>query len=93
MKGVCILAKLKTTEAQRRAVAKYQETIDRVNCRFPKGTKDRIANAGYKMNAFIIDAVLEKLDKIENSNKESQKYTDSMLDAYNARAELPDFMK
>lgn len=87
------MAKLKTTEAQRRAVAKYQETIDRVNCRFPKGTKERIANAGYKMNAFIIDAVLEKLDKIENDNVESQQYTDSALDAYNEGAELPEFMQ
>lgn len=55
-----------TTEAQRRAVEKYQKTIDRVNCRFPKGTKERIQKTGYSINAFIIESVLEKLEKIES---------------------------
>ena len=55
----------KTTEAQRRAISKYQETIDRINCRFPKGTKDRITATGSSVNAFIIKAVLEALEQEE----------------------------
>lgn len=31
----------KTSEVQRGAVANYQEKVDHVNCRFPKGTKQR----------------------------------------------------
>ena len=57
-----------TTEAQRRAVENYQKTIDRVNCRFPKGTKERIKQTGNSINAFIISAVLEKLEQIEKTN-------------------------
>ena len=59
----------KTTEAQRRAIENYQDKVDRVTCRFPKGTKDRIKKAGYTCNAFIIDAVLEKLEKVESRFK------------------------
>lgn len=56
----------KTTDAQRKAVYKYDEKFERVNCRFEKGTKDRIKKVGYKsVNAFIISAVMEKLEKEE----------------------------
>lgn len=66
------MAKPKTTEAQRRAVANYQDKVDRVNCRFPKGTKARIEATGSSINAFIIDAVEEKLDSLKrDSGKES----------------------
>ena len=54
------------TEAQRKAVYKYDDKFERVNCRFPDGTKDRIKNAGYNsINKFIISAVMEKLEKEE----------------------------
>ena len=44
----------KTTEAQRKAVYKYDEKFERVNCRFAVGTKERIRKAGYKsVNDFI----------------------------------------
>lgn len=56
----------KTTEAQRKAIAKYDNKMDRVNCRLPEGTKNRIEKIGYKsINSFIISAVMEKLEKEE----------------------------
>ena len=56
----------KTTEAQRKAVYKYDEKFERVNCRFAVGTKDRIRKAGYKsVNDFIKLAVMEKLEHDE----------------------------
>ncbi len=38
----------KTTEAKRRAIYKYDDKFERVNCRFQTGTKERIAALGYK---------------------------------------------
>lgn len=56
----------KTSVAQRRAVYKYDEKFERVNCRFPKGTKERIEKIGSgSINTFIVSAVLEKLEKDE----------------------------
>ena len=57
---------LKTTEAQRKAIYKYDDKFERVNCRFESGTKERIEKAGYKsINNFIKLAVAEKLDREE----------------------------
>lgn len=54
------------TEAQRKAVYKYDDKFERVNCRFEPGTKDRIKKTGYKsINKFIISAVMEKLNREE----------------------------
>lgn len=56
----------KTTEAQRKAVYKYDNKFERVNCRFAVGTKERIQKAGYKsVNDFIKLAVMEKLEHDE----------------------------
>lgn len=56
----------KTTEAQRRAVYNYDNTFERVNCRFAKGTKERIKKIGYKsVNDYIKLAVMEKLERDE----------------------------
>ncbi len=56
----------KTTEAQRKAVYKYDGKFERVNCRFAVGTKERIRKAGYKsVNDFIKLAVMEKLEHDE----------------------------
>mgnify|MGYP002674368641 FL=1 len=58
--------KRKTTEAQRKAVYKYDDKFERVNCRFAVGTKERIQKAGYKsVNDFIKLAVMEKLEHDE----------------------------
>ncbi|RHQ81867.1 hypothetical protein [Clostridium sp. AF22-10] len=57
---------LKTTEAQRKAIYKYDDKFERVNCRFESGTKERIEKAGYKsINNFIKLAVAEKLEREE----------------------------
>lgn len=60
-----MMQKPKTSEAQRRAVANYQEKVDRVNCRFPKGTKQRIEATGESINGFIIRSVLAELERLE----------------------------
>lgn len=57
----------KTTEAQRKAVYKYDDKFERVNCRFPVGVKERIRKAGHNsINDFIKLATLEKLEREEN---------------------------
>ncbi len=54
------------SEAQKRAIQKYeQEKVDRINCRLPKGMKEQIQETGASVNAFIIEAVQEKLDRIQ----------------------------
>lgn len=54
------------TEAQKKAVYKYDDKFERVNCRFPAGTKERIKKTGYdSINKFILSAVAEKLAKEE----------------------------
>lgn len=73
------MQKPKTSEAQRRAVANYQEKVDRVNCRFPKGTKQRIEATGSTINAFIIMSVEKELERIE---RENQKPEDDELPAF-----------
>lgn len=56
----------KTSEAKRRAIYKYDDKFERVNCRFVKGTKERIEKLGYKsINDFIKLAVAEKLEHDE----------------------------
>lgn len=53
------------SEAQKRAVYNYNETHERVNCRFEKGTKERVQKLGYTINNFIKLAVAEKLEREE----------------------------
>lgn len=54
----------KTSDAQRRAIAKYDKSFDRINCRFKKGTIDEIKALGHKsVNDFIKIAVAEKIEK------------------------------
>lgn len=56
----------KTTDAQRKAVYKYDDKFERVNCRFDVGTKKRIEKVGYSsINNFIKLAVAEKLEREE----------------------------
>ncbi len=55
------------TETQRKAVYKYDDKFERVNCRLVKGTKERIQKTGYKsINTFIVAAIQEKLDRETN---------------------------
>jgi len=61
-----MIEKTKTPEAQKRAVYKYDDKFERVNCRFKVGTKEAITKAGYKsINDFIKLAVAEKLEREE----------------------------
>lgn len=56
----------KQMKQRREAVQRYSETVDRVNCQFPKGTKERIKKAtGKSCNAFIKETILKELEKIE----------------------------
>lgn len=56
----------KTTDAQRKAIYKYDDKFERVNCRFDIGTKKRIEKVGYSsVNNFIKLAVAEKLEREE----------------------------
>lgn len=58
------MPKRESSEAQRRAVKKHDmEKVDRINVRLPKGTKDKIYSLGYSANAYVIEAVNEKLEK------------------------------
>ncbi len=43
----------KTSEAKRRAIYKYDDKFERINCRFAIGTKDRIKALKYSANNFI----------------------------------------
>ena len=55
----------KTSEAQRKAIYKYDDKFERINCRFAVGTKDRIKALKYTANDFIKLAVAEKLEREE----------------------------
>lgn len=59
----------KQKEQRKKAVEKYQKTVDRVNCMFPSGTKERIQKTGMSCNAFIKECVLSELDRIEKYSK------------------------
>ena len=55
------------TEAQKRAVRKYENNNYRLNIVFPRGTKERIEklDLGKSNSAFIRDVVLSELDRLE----------------------------
>lgn len=61
---------LKTSEAQRKAVRRYEENNYRLNLTFPRGTKERIEalNLDRSNSAFIRDTVLAKLEELEKKN-------------------------
>lgn len=61
------MEKLKTTEAQRKAVREYEKNNYRLNIVFPKGTRERIEalNLNKTNSAFIRDTVIAKLDELE----------------------------
>lgn len=64
----------KTTEAQRRAIYKYDDKFERINCRLPAGTINRIKAAGYRSaNAFIQIAVADKLAQVEFAKNKGTK--------------------
>ena len=55
-----------SSPAQRRAVKKHDtEKVDKITIRLPKGTKERIKAINSAVNPFVVDAVLEKLNRID----------------------------
>ncbi len=53
------------SEARIRAVREYEnKNYDRLAVRLPKGTREQIKATGYSFNKFILEAVLEKIDRI-----------------------------
>lgn len=57
---------LKTLQKQYKRQNKYiSETFDRISVTLPKGTKERIKNAGFTVNGFINEVVLSALDDLE----------------------------
>lgn len=65
------MKKLKTSEAQRKAIRNYEKNNYRLNIVFPKGTKERIEALGLdKSNsAFIRDTIISKLEELEKISK------------------------
>ena len=52
------------TDAQRKAVYKYDDKFERVNCRLKKGKKECIEQAGYKsINTFIVSELMDNPEK------------------------------
>jgi hypothetical protein len=62
--------KLKTTEAQRKAVREYEKKNDRINVIFPAGTKNTMKALGIeKPNAFIKEVVAAELERMKKYKK------------------------
>lgn len=59
----------KQKEWQRKATDNYHKNNERIECVFPKGTKERIKALNYKPATFIKEIVLQELEKIEKYNK------------------------
>ena len=56
----------KRAAAVRKAVAKYDKSVDKITVRCPAGTLERIKRAGYSSgNAFAVKAILDRLEKEE----------------------------
>lgn len=55
----------KTLDSQIKAVRKYENERDVIRAVLPKGTKERIKQTGYSINAFANEAISRMLDDIE----------------------------
>lgn len=64
-----------TTEAQRKAIKKWQEKTDEIRFRVPKGDKERLtahaAQFGESLTAFLNRAAAEAVER-DNQNKNAQ---------------------
>lgn len=53
----------KTSDSQKKAIKKYTDKFERINCRFEKGILKKIDASGYRSrNQFIVEAINEKLE-------------------------------
>lgn len=58
------MARLKTPEYTRKAVAKYQSKFDRVNINLPRGLKDQVkAATGESLNGLVVRLLMDELEK------------------------------
>ena len=58
---------MKTSEGQRRAIAKYQAKLDEIKVRVPKGNREKYKafaeSQGKSLNALIIELLDEKMSR------------------------------
>lgn len=58
---------MKTTEGQRRAIAKYQAKLDEIKVRVPKGDREKYKafaeSQGKSLNALIIELLDERMSR------------------------------
>lgn len=58
---------MKTTEGQRRAIAKYQAKLDEIKVRVPKGDREKYKSfaesQGKSLNALIIELLNERMSR------------------------------
>ena len=58
---------MKTTEEQRRAIAKYQAKLDEIKVRVPKGDREKYKSfaesQGKSLNALIIELLNERMSR------------------------------
>ncbi len=58
---------MKTSEGQRRAIAKYQAKLDEIKVRVPKGTREKYKafaeSQGKSLNALIVQLLEEKMSR------------------------------
>lgn len=71
-----------------------KESYDRVSATLPKGTKERIKSAGYSVNNFIVEAVHEKLDRLEESAADNERPKEkNSFQMKEPVDDIPDFMR
>lgn len=58
---------MKTTEGQRRAIAKYQAKLDEIKVRVPKGDREKYKafaeSQGKSLNAIIVELLEERMSR------------------------------
>ena len=63
----------KTKETQLKAAEKYLSKFESLTIRCKPGTRERIEKLGYKsVNAFVVAAIMEKIDREESYRKGNQ---------------------
>lgn len=69
-----------------------RDNYDRLSTTHPKGTKEQIQATGYSLNSFVVEAVREKLNRLDvdkSGDSEEKPINDSVKD----NPELPEFMR
>ena len=69
---------MKTSNSQKKAVRAYEESKDIIRGIFPKGTKERIINAGFTYNGFLNEAVERFFHDLETPTEPIPEPTESV---------------